>query len=333
MDRLDQLRHWLAGVHEAAVVSMTPASSDASFRSYHRVSFASGETRIVMDAPPEHEDCRPWLAAAQVMRDAGVSVPRVLADDVAQGFVLMSDLGRQTYLDVLDADNAHALYADALGSLMAFQMASRDGVFPVYDQALLTRELALFPEWYVGRHKAHVLDDTERNRLKTVFERILGVNLAEPRVFVHRDYHSRNLMWLDAGNPGVLDFQDAVYGPLSYDLVSLLKDAYIDWEEDFVLDLLARYWETAKKLGLPVRDNFADFHLDFEFMGMQRHLKVLGIFARLAHRDGKTAYLDSMPRVLAYLRKCCRRYSAVAPLLPLLEKLEPEAGLVEGYSF
>ncbi|THF65874.1 aminoglycoside phosphotransferase [Pseudothauera nasutitermitis] len=337
MHRIEQLRQWLAAQLPDRAFDITPASADASFRRYFRVQFADGApARIVMDAPPEHEDCRPWLAVAELFGATGAHVPEVLARDAEQGFLLLSDLGSRTYLDVLDptdAGRAHSLYADALGSLAAIQAASRPGVLPEYSRELLARELALFPEWYVARHKGHALGGDERAQLDRAFERILAVNLAEPRVFVHRDYHSRNLMYLEDGrNPGIIDFQDAVYGPITYDLASLFKDAYIHWEEGFVLDLLARYWDTARKIGLPVREHFADFHRDFEWMGVQRHLKVLGIFARLYHRDSKDGYLKDMPRVFAYLRASCKRYGELTPLLRLLDRLEPEP--VEfGYTF
>ncbi|THF64413.1 aminoglycoside phosphotransferase family protein [Pseudothauera rhizosphaerae] len=337
MHRLDQLQQWLAAQLPGRAFELAPASADASFRRYFRVSFADGgPSRIVMDAPPEHEDCRPWLRVAELFGATGAHVPEVLAQDVGQGFLLLSDLGSRTYLDVLDpADTAtaHGLYAEALGSLIAIQAASRPDALPEYSRELLARELALFPEWYVARHKGHTLTDAERAMLDRTFERILAVNLAEPQVFVHRDYHSRNLMYLEDGrNPGIIDFQDAVYGPLSYDLASLLKDAYIRWEEDFVLDLLARYWDAARKLHLPVREHFADFHRDFEWMGVQRHLKVLGIFARLYHRDGKDGYLKDMPLVADYLRRACRRYGELAPLLKLLDQFDPEP-VEYGYTF
>ena len=194
--------------------------------------------------------------------------------------------------------------------------------------------MQLFPEWYVGRHKGVSLSAAEQQTLRTVFDRILTVNLAEPKVFVHRDFHSRNLMLIEDGgaNPGVIDFQDAVYGPLSYDLVSLFKDAYLRWDEEFTLDLLIRYWEMARSLGLPVRAQFDDFHRDFEWMGVQRHLKILGIFARLYHRDGKDGYLADLPLVMDYLRRACRRWRDLGPLLKLLERLEPEDVQV-GYTF
>ena len=334
MQRLDRLNDWLATQLPGREFDLSAASADASFRRYFRVRFADGGTsRIVMDAPPEHEDVRPWLRVADLFAGAGAHVPEVLAQDVEQGFLLLSDLGSTTYLAALTPDNAAHLYADALGALIAIQRASRPGVLPEYSHDLLRRELMLFPEWYVARHKGVSIDAHRRAALDTVFDRILAVNLAEPRVFVHRDYHSRNLMFVaDGANPGIVDFQDAVYGPLTYDLASLFKDAYIHWDEEFTLDLLARYWEAARKLGLPVRADFADFHRDYEWMGVQRHIKVLGIFARLCHRDGKDGYLRDMPRVMAHLRHTCRRYRDLAPLLKLLDQVDPEPVEV-GYTF
>lgn len=334
MNRIDQLEQWLAGQLPDQSLALRPASADASFRRYFRVGGSgSAPSRIVMDAPPEHEDCRPWLKVAALFHEAGVHVPDVIAQDVDLGFILMSDLGDTTYLEALRPDNAAHLYADALGSLLAIQRISRPDALPDYSRERLLNELRLFDEWYVSRHRAFRLDDGQRAMLATLYQRITDVNLAEPRVFVHRDYHSRNLMLLeDRANPGIIDFQDAVYGPISYDLVSLFKDAYITWDEEFTLDLLIRYWEAARQLGLPVRTDFADFHRDFEWMGVQRHLKVLGIFARLNHRDGKEGYLRDMPRVMEQLRRTCTRYRDFKPLLKLLDQLDPHPVSV-GYTF
>ncbi|MDR2031438.1 MAG: phosphotransferase [Azoarcus sp.] len=341
---MNQLRQWLARTLPNTRHELVPASADASFRRYFRVVFSTQDavpghaSLIVMDAPPEHEDCAPWLAIARLFAGTGVHVPEILAEDAGQGFLLMSDLGNTTYLDKLRAPEctptaAARLYADAIGALIAIQAASRPGTLPEYSDELLRRELMLFPDWYIARHKGISLDAGDEAALMAVFDKIIAVNLAEPKVFVHRDYHSRNLMHIvDGLNPGIIDFQDAVYGPLTYDLASLLKDAYIEWEEDFTLDLLARYWETARKHGLPVRPDFADFHRDYEWMGVQRHIKVIGIFARLAHRDGKDGYLASLPLLLRYLRKACKRYRELAPLLKLLDKLDPET-VEHGYTF
>ncbi|MBN8281846.1 phosphotransferase [Zoogloea sp.] len=332
MERSQQLQSWIAAEFPGRPFALAPASADASFRRYFRLTFADDPVSlIVMDAPPSHEDCRPYIKVAELFGATGVHVPKVIRQNLEQGFLLLSDLGSTTYLDALTKDNAHNLYAEALGALMSIQASSQPGVLPEYDRELLMRELELFPVWYVSRHKGITLTEQQTSQLYEVFDRIVDVNLAEPRVYVHRDYHSRNLM-VSTPNPGVLDFQDAVYGPMTYDLASLFKDAYIHWEEDFTLDLLARYWETARELGLPVRADFAAFHRDYEWMGVQRHIKVLGIFARLCHRDGKDGYLKDMPLVLHYLRKACERYGELRPLLRILEETDPTVTEV-GYSF
>jgi N-acetylmuramate 1-kinase len=334
VDRTNLLHQWLTGLFPQRPFEVTVASADASFRRYFRVCFADdNSTRIVMDAPPEHEDCRPFVHVAGLFEQAGAHVPHVFEQDLTRGFLLLSDLGDTTYLSALTPDNAANLYAEALGSLAAIQAASGPGILPEYDRALLLRELELFPVWYISRHKGVTLTEQETTALYQVFDTILDVNLAEPKVFVHRDYHSRNLMLLPGtGTPGVLDFQDAVYGPLTYDLVSLLKDAYVEWDEDLTLDWLVRYWQAARQIGLPVREDFADLHRDYEFMGAQRHIKVLGIFARLYHRDGKDGYLKNIPLVMKYLRRTCERYDELRPLARLLEKLDPTV-TGSGYSF
>lgn len=301
-----------------------PASADASFRRYFRIAPvepAFGEaTLIAMDAPPPHEDCRPYIKVAALLGGAGVHAPRVLADDVDNGFLLLTDLGDTTYLAALDAANASRLYLDAIDTLIRWQQSSKPDVLPPYDEALLRKELELFPEWYVARHLQHTLTADQRATLDDAFTLIVASNLAETRVFVHRDYHSRNLM-ATSPNPGVLDFQDAVHGPLSYDLVSLLRDAYIAWDEAQELDWAVRYWQRARKAGLPVPQDFFGFWRDFEWMGVQRQLKVLGIFARLCHRDGKSGYVADMPRVWRYLRRSCGRYDELAPLGALLDSM------------
>lgn len=338
-NRLESLRSWVAAQLGDAHFTMTPASSDASFRRYLRAAPAGPSTRlgngsgtlVVMDAPPDKEDCRPFIRIAGLLADTGVHVPAVLAQDLGQGFLLLSDLGDTTYLSALNDDSADALYRDAMGALVKIQRASRPGALPDYDRALLERELMLFPDWYVGRQLGKTLTGAQSGALHAAFKLILDNNLAQPRVFVHRDYHSRNLM-VAAPNPGILDFQDAVHGPITYDLVSLLRDAYIGWEERRVLDWCIRYWEAARAAALPVPADFADFYRDFEWMGAQRQLKVIGIFARLAHRDGKLAYLDDQPLVMSYLRKTCQRYRELAPLAALLDALDPSEKRT-GYSF
>ncbi len=333
MQRLELLQQWLHGLFPGRDFSLAPASADASFRRYFRVSFPDSESLVAMDAPPSHEDCRPYLHVAELFGAAGAHVPAVLDKDLEQGFLLLSDLGSTTYLAALTPENAKQIYGDATTTLVNIQAASRPGVLPEYDRALLQRELDLFPEWYLSKHLGLTLSDSQKNVIKAAFDAILAVNLAEPRVYVHRDYHSRNLMFLDhEANPGVLDFQDAVYGPISYDLVSLFKDAYVAWEEEETLDWLIRYWEKARKAGLPVSQDFAEFHRDYEFMGAQRHIKVLGIFARLYHRDGKDGYLKDLPLVMHYLRQTCDRYRILGPFLKLLDDIEGrEVGV--GYTF
>lgn len=339
--RLGALRAWLARVLPLPMTAIAPASVDASFRRYFRVWLADSSavstpserarTLIAMDAPPSHENCRPYVEVARLLVAAGVHAPSVFAVDLEQGFLLLSDLGTRTYLDVLDEATAPTLYADASAALVRWQLASRDGLLRPYDEVLLRAELDLFPDWYVARHLGVVLMPAQKAVLERAFRAILDNNLAQPRVFVHRDYHSRNLMVVEP-NPGVLDFQDAVYGPVTYDLVSLLRDAYIEWDEEHQIDWAVRHWQKARTAGLPVGDDFGTFWRDFEWMGVQRQLKVLGIFARLFYRDGKDAYLKEIPRVMGYLRAACARYRELMPLLRLLDELAQRQP-VAGYTF
>jgi aminoglycoside/choline kinase family phosphotransferase len=352
--RLDLLREWLAGMadrHRLVPGTLRPASNDASFRRYFRIDTDAGAARslIAMDAPPPQEDCRPFVHVGSVLREAGLHVPEIVEADVQRGFLLLEDLGRQTLLDRLTEGPGEAeidgRYRGACRSLVKLQQASRAGVLPEYDRTLLERELGLYPDWYLVRHLGHELDDQDRNTLRAVFDALLANNLAQPRVFVHRDYHSRNLMIPVAavGNatasgpparssrlesnfpePGVLDFQDAVLGPVTYDLVSLLRDAYVSWPEERQLDWAVRWWEAARAAGIPVATDFADLWRDFEWMGLQRHLKVLGIFARLYHRDGKDRYLADMPRVLAQVREVAGRYRAFHGLARLVDRIEDQ---------
>jgi aminoglycoside/choline kinase family phosphotransferase len=321
MQRQKLLTDWLSGLYPNETFILAPASADASFRRYFRASFSNGATKVVMDAPPQHEDCKPFLHVGKLFEDAGTHVPHVYAQDLEQGFLLLSDLGNTTYLQALSADNASQLYGAATDALIKIQLASKEKELPPYDEALLRRELNLFPDWYIAKHLGVTLTEKQSAKLEECFQRILRNNLSQPCVYVHRDYHSRNLM-LSEPNPGVLDFQDAVYGPITYDLASLFKDAYIRWEEEEIMDWLIRYWEKARKAGLPVREDFGEFYRDYEMMGVQRHIKVLGIFARLYHRDGKEAYLKDMPLVMDYLRRACERYIDLKPLLNLLMELE-----------
>lgn len=370
MQRQQQLTLWLQSQFPGETFSIAPASSDASFRRYFRASFKD-RTLIVMDAPPEHEDCRPFLHVAHLFEKAGTHVPHVYAKDLTQGFLLLSDLGNTTYLEALsggvDAEhrgtnrpppceetNARTMYKAATDALIKIQLASNEKELPPYDEALLLREMRLFPEWYINKHLNVTLTDAQNAKIETVFARIIANNLAQPRVYVHRDYHSRNLMVVDtlspssllqAGesdndspreilvNPGIIDFQDAVYGPITYDLASLFKDAYIKWDEEEIIDWLIAYWEKARHAGLPVQEDFGEFYRDFELMGVQRHIKVLGIFARLYHRDGKEGYLKDMPLVMNYLRAACARYVDLKPLFNLLNELEPPEEAPTGYGF
>ena len=336
--RLDELRDWLeplAGRYGLELASMRPASNDASFRRYFRFDCAHPDqpSVVVMDAPPPMEDCGPFVHAADVFLQAGVSVPKVLERDLARGFLMLSDFGARMYLDELNPQTATVLYGDAARALIRLQTASRPGVFAPYDRALLLRELMLYPDWYVSRHKGVTLSPAQQAQLQSAFETLLDNNLAQAPVFVHRDYHSRNLMVLPGdANPGMLDFQDAVYGPITYDLVSLLRDAYVRWDEQQVIDWAVRYWEAARVAGLPMPADFSDFYRDFEWMGLQRHLKVLGIFARLCHRDGKDRYLNDLPLVLDYVVKAASRYRAFGPLVALIEKIEGQPRQA-GYTF
>ena len=323
----------LAPVHGVDTASVRSASADASFRRYFRVDTANGP-RIVMDAPPAQEDCRPFVHVAGLLRGAGLNAPEVIAWDEARGFMLLSDLGDRTYLSVLDDSNAKALYGDAIGALVRLQGIAAQGQLPAYDRPLLTREVQLFPDWYIARHINTQLSTDEETRLAQCVELVLQNNLAQPAVLVHRDFHSRNLMVSGepgtAANPGVLDFQDAVWGPITYDLASLLRDAYVELEEEVQIDFAVRYWERARKAGLPVPEDFGHFWRDFEWMGLQRHLKVLGIFARLSHRDGKDAYLKDLPLVWKYAHHVATRYNGLGPLAHLLERLAGTAR-VEGF--
>jgi len=332
LDRAEQLRRWLAVTLASGDFSIAPASDDASFRRYFRIRRGEAQPSLIaMDAPPDKENCGPFVRAARLLAEAGVHVPKIHAQDLEQGFLLLSDLGSTTYLDALDEHNAGRLYEDALDALLRIQRASRPGLLPDYDRELLEKELRLFPDWYIARQLQRELDAAQLQILEKAFSTILGNTLAQARVFVHRDYHSRNLMVCEPC-PGILDFQDAVYGPITYDLVSLLRDAYIAWDEERVIDWAIRYWEKARAVGLPVAGDFADFYRDFEWMGAQRQLKVLGIFARLSFRDGKDGFLKDQPLVMSYLRRTCERYRELAPLGRLLEELEPREKRV-GYTF
>ncbi|MDB5746235.1 MAG: aminoglycoside phosphotransferase [Massilia sp.] len=326
--RLASLTEWLGTLDLVEAGSRRPASSDASFRRYFRLDVAPalraklGDTLIAMDAPPERENVPAFIHVAGLLQEAGVTVPAIVARDVERGFLLLSDLGTTTYLARLDFDNAGFMYSDAVDALIKFQLNSRPGVLPEFDRAFVLREMNLFPEWFIGRHLGVTMNETQQAQLDKVFETITANVLSQQQVFMHRDFHSRNLMFLDQGNPGVLDFQDAVYGPVTYDLGSLLRDAYIQWDEEIVLDWVVRYWQSAKQVGLPVNPDIDAFYRDFEFMALQRHLKILGIFCRLNYRDGKAIYMGDLPTVMDYVRKTANRYTELKPLLRLLDAFD-----------
>ncbi len=319
--RLEALKSWLAP-HLPGAQSCLPASEDASFRRYFRVTDNAGKSFIAMDAPPPQEDCAPFVKISELLQKAGVFAPQVLAHDLERGFLLLTDLGSQTYLDVLNADagDASALFKAANGALIKWQLASAPGILPNYDEALLREELALFPTWYVAKHLGVSFDAKQQAAWDKVCDQLVGRALAQAKVFVHRDYMPRNLM-VSQPNPGVLDFQDAVYGPISYDVISLYRDAFVSWEEDFVLDGIVRYWEAARKAKLPVPHEFGEFYKDCEWMGLQRHLRIIGIFARIHYRDGKPKYLADVPRFIKYSEDVAKRYTALAPLRWLFENL------------
>jgi aminoglycoside/choline kinase family phosphotransferase len=318
--RLAALERWIGAHFPDVPFTLAPASEDASFRRYFRATLADGRNFIAMDAPPGKENCGPFIHVAGIFAAAGVHVPAIHAQDTGSGFLLLEDLGNTTFLDFFANHDPQEPYAAATDALVRIQLASRPGVLPDYDRALLERELRLFPDWYLAHELRRELEPRDKQILESAFEALVANNLAQPRVFVHRDYHSRNLMVCEP-LPGILDFQDAVHGPITYDLVSLLRDAYVSWQEEQVLDWVVRYWDKARKAGLPVGADFAGFYRDFEWMGAQRQLKVAGIFARLCHRDGKQRYLADIPRVLGYLLATCRRYRELAPLARLLDTL------------
>lgn len=377
--REQAFKAWLlaeAPNHALDVASLRLASADASFRRYFRIDAQPAGSCIVMDAPPDKEDCQPFVKVAGLMAEAGLAAPRVLAWDQSAGFMLLSDLGAQTMMEVIappipvdaiaQATQTHyELYVQAIDALVRWQLSSKPGVLPLYDDALLSRELALFPDWYVTQHRAFALDATQQNVLSDAFKHIKASNLQSlggAQVFVHRDYMARNLMAptlvasrislppegarFPRGGPsenimstppaayglGILDFQDAVYGPITYDIASLMRDAFLTWEEDFVLDITVRYWQKARAAGLPVGDDFGEFYRAVEWMGLQRHLKILGIFARLTLRDGKPKYLADTPRFIKYVRAAAARYRQLGPLMVLLDAIEGNETRV-GYTF
>ena len=322
--RLNTLRSWLKALQpswQLDLDTLAPASADASFRRYFRVKSKNSDlaSLIIMDAPPQHEPLDAFIKLDFLLSEAGLNVPKILEQNTAEGFLLLGDLGNKTYLSELSDKTANHLYQGATEALVKMQLASKPDVLPNYDQALLQRELDLFPEWYLNKHLGIKLTGPQQGQLEKIFELILENNLSQAKVYVHRDYHSRNLMVTEENNPGVLDFQDAVYGPITYDAASLWRDAYIAWPEEKVIDWVIKFWDGGRKAGLPMPDDFGQFYRDFEWMGLQRHLKVLGIFARLFHRDGKDGYLKDIPLVLEYAIATANRYIELKPLARILE--------------
>ncbi len=322
--RLNTLHNWLKGLQpswQLDLDTLAPASADASFRRYFRIESKNPDFRtlIIMDAPPQHEPLDSFIHVDLLLSEATLNVPKILEKDIANGFLLLNDLGNETYLEKLNNENADDLYKDATHALVKMQLATKPNVLPTYDEALLKRELDLFPDWYLKKHLNIELSDFQQAQIKKSFELIIDNNLSQAKVYVHRDYHSRNLMVTKTNNPGVIDFQDAVYGPITYDASSLWRDAYIAWPEERVIDWVIKFWEEGRKAGLPMPNDFGQFYRDFEWMGLQRHLKVLGIFARLFHRDGKDGYLKDIPLVLEYAIATASRYIELKPLARILE--------------
>jgi N-acetylmuramate 1-kinase len=344
---------WLLGVtplHHLMPQTLRPASADASFRRYFRVDCQKTDGNeanlIIMDAPPAQENCKPFVDIARLMAQAGLQVPDILAWDEPQGFMLLTDLGAKTMMEVINpqlsdelAEPNFDLYMQAVDALIDWQLASKPDVLPPYDEALLRRELALFPDWYLAKHKGITLDKTQQAILDNAFSLIVQRNLEVPSVYVHRDFMPRNLMVMEPKTAdgkrssqwslGVLDFQDAVYGPITYDIASLMRDAFLSWDEPFVLDITIRYWQKAVKVGLLGENSptgwgadFGEFYRAVEWQALQRHLKILGIFARLTLRDGKPKYLADTPRFINYVRKTADRYRELGPFLRLIDQIE-----------
>ncbi|MGF6769224.1 aminoglycoside/choline kinase family phosphotransferase [Paraburkholderia sp. GAS199] len=343
--RLELLNVWLqghAGRYGLELDTLAPASSDASFRRYFRLAgkAAEGEsigTLIAVDAPPP-EKCREFVQISQLLDAAGVHVPRVLEVDSEAGFMLVTDLGTEVYLGALTKAQtdgeprvARTLMRDALDALIRWQLATQEDVLPPFDEAFLRREMELMPEWFIGRHLGREMDDKTRGVLDRTFALMVASARSQPQVFMMRDFMPRNLM-IATPNPGLLDFQDAVYGPITYDVASLLRDAFISWDEEFELDCFVYYWERAKKAGLPVDPDFGEFYRQLEWMGLQRHIKVLGLFCRINYRDGKPHYMKDLPRFIGYARKVAERYAPLRPFAKLLDDLEGRANEV-GYTF
>ena len=322
-ERRDRLEGWARQQLGWPDAALTPASADASFRRYFRIQ-RNGSSYILMDAPPDREDCRPFVHVSRLFLQLGLHVPEILAEDAPHGFLLLSDLGSRLYLDELDASTVSRLYGDALGALATLQSCGPlDSGLPPYDRKLLMFEMCLFRDWLLGTHLAMQLNDAEQAQLQVAFAALADNALRQPAVCVHRDYHSRNLMVCDDHNPGILDYQDAVTGPMTYDLVSLLRDCYISWPRRQVEDWALGYFELAQQTGILRLGQASEreFLRWFDWMGVQRHLKAAGIFARLNHRDGKPGYLGDIPRTLGYVQDVCANYAELEPLGRITERV------------
>lgn len=332
MERFRDFQSWLDQITpqwRLAPETLRIASQDASFRRYLRINDGDGHSYIIMDAPPDQENCRPFVKVAGLLQDAGLLAPEILAWNEPHGFILLTDLGSRTMMQDINRDEPMAnfqRYMQATEALTTWQLASKKDVLPAYDEALLRRELALFPDWYLAKHRGIELQPAQQQTLQNAFDLIVRRNLAAPSVYVHRDFMPRNLMLSTEDRLGILDFQDAVYGPMTYDIASLMRDAFLTWDEEFVLEITVRYWEKARKLGLMDHEDWASdfgaFYRAVEWMGLQRHIKVAGIFARLTLRDGKEKYLADTPRFIHYIRSTCNRYRELGPLLKLIDDLE-----------
>ena len=317
MSRLTELQQWLESIAANTYTNLQAASADASFRQYFRVTNTqNSKTYIVMDAPTDKEDCRPFIQITNLIRDVDVNAPNIVAKNIKQGFLLLDDLGSTSYLDSLDADTVERLYVDAIDALI--KMQSIYTMLPAYDKTLLQTEMFLFETWYVEHHLNTKLTAQQQITLNNIFELLINSALEQPQVFVHRDYHSRNLMVTDENNPGVIDYQDAVNGPITYDLVSLFKDCYIEWPREKVEHWLDLYLARLTPTHFIEKETLLKW---FDFMGVQRHLKVLGIFSRLNYRDNKSQYLDDLPLTLKYITDCCALYPELQPLEKILSEI------------
>ncbi len=330
-DRNLQIAEWLKIVFKNNVPKFEPASADASFRRFFRLTFADNSTKILMDAPPDKENSRPFILVSDLLLKAKINSPEIFQIDLNNGFLVLSDLGRIGLMAALQAesDNYHKtiLMSSALEILLKFQKSSKAGILPPYDATMLRRELNLFPEWFLQKHLNFALNEQQQQHLSATFEFLIQNAVQQPKVFVHRDFMPRNLMVLENSEIlelAVIDFQDAVYGAITYDLVSLFRDAFLSWDEEIELDLLIRFWEKAKAKNLPVRKDFGVFWKEYELMGLQRHLKVLGIFCRLNYRDHKSHYIEDLPRFMKYALRTSHRYGELKHLYALLAKINEQ---------